>query len=145
MSDRLGRVAAAWIDHVREADGFFAYTIVDRAAMPLDAVAEVAAWLEARGWRLSLQGRKLYAVPAAVSKSAAVSALAERLGVEQVIAAGDSLLDRDLLELADVSIRPAHGELHDADHPAHVVTRSSGIGAAEEILAAVAASLPPTP
>lgn len=138
----LARTAGAFIDHVRLADGFFAYTIVDRDRMPPDAPAELSAWLEPRGWRLSVQGRKLYAVPSAVTKSAAVLALAERLGASPLLAAGDSLLDRDLLDVADVSIRPAHGELAEEAYRADVVTAGSGIGAGEEILAAVVAHLP---
>lgn len=137
----LGEVAAPYIDHVRVADGFFAYTIVDRSAMPSAAADELDEWLHARGWRLSVQGRKLYAVPSAVTKSGAVSALAHRLGADLVVAAGDSHLDRDLLDIAHVSIRPSHGELHDAGADAHVITVRSGIGAAEEILHAVLAAL----
>lgn len=138
----LAAEAGAYIDHVRVADGFFAYTIVDRSAMPADAADELSAWLSPRGWRLSVQGRKLYAVPSAVTKSASVRALADRLGARLVIAAGDSLLDRDLLEAADIAIRPCHGELHEAGHDTAVVTSIGGILAAEEILTAVLGALP---
>lgn len=143
MADRIGR----WIDHVRSADGYFAYTIVDRTALPDDALGDLEAWLTSLGWRVSVQGRKLYAVPVPLTKSAAVAALAGRLEVERVVAAGDSLLDRDLLDAADVSIRPAHGELAAIGHPTDHVTRSAGIGAGEEILDLVAelAAVRPAP
>ena len=139
----MAEVAGRFIDHVRTADGFFAYTILDRAAMPDDAGEVLAEWLEPRGWRLSIQGRKMYAVPASVSKSGAVRMLVDRLGIDLLVAAGDSLLDRDLLDIADVSIRPRHGELHDAGHPTHVVTSAAGIAAAEEILDVVGSHLSP--
>ena len=88
-----------------------------------------------------MQGRKMYAVPASVSKSGAVRMLVDRLGIDLLVAAGDSLLDRDLLDIADVSIRPRHGELHAAAHPTHVVTSAAGIAAAEEILDVVGSHL----
>jgi hypothetical protein len=144
LDEVAAQVAAAarpWIDHVRRADDFFAYTLVDRAAMPFGAAEELAGWLEAQGWRLSVQGRKLYAVPAALSKGAAVRELADRLAASVVLAAGDSLLDEELLAAADIAIRPAHGELAERGRPAAVVTASRGIVAGEEILCAVAALL----
>jgi hypothetical protein len=141
VAAHVGEAAAPWIDHVRRADDFFAYTLVDRAAMPLGAAEELAGWLGERGWRLSVQGRKLYAVPAALSKGAAVRELADRLGSTTVLAAGDSLLDQELLDVADIAIRPAHGELATAGYPARVVTQASGIVAGEEILGVVAALL----
>ena len=54
-----------------------------------------------------------------------------------LLAAGDSLLDADLLDVADAAIRPAHGELAEAgftrDHL--TVTDTTGVRAGEEMLA----------
>lgn len=133
----LATAAGPWIDHVRIADDLFAYSLVDRAAFPAAAGIDLAERLADRGWTLSIQGRKLYAVPTPLTKTAAVREVARRAGTGVLLAAGDSLLDRDLLDAADVSLRPAHGELHEIAAPADVVTRSSGVAAGEELLQAV--------
>ena len=86
---------------------------------------------------VSLQGRKVYAVPRPLTKSAAAAEVLRRTGGGPLLAAGDSLLDADLLAVADVAIRPAHGELADAAFTlTHLaVTRSTGVLAGQELLA----------
>lgn len=125
-----------WTRSLRDADGLFCYAVVDPAAVPARFVDEVGSWALARGWRTSFQGRKLYWVPAPLTKAAAVAEVRDRLGASTVLAAGDSLLDIDLLMVADRGIRPAHGELHDAGWQApHVeVTSTAGAGAGEQIV-----------
>ena len=127
---------AAWILKLRTAEDLFAYAIVDRPALPGEFLLELEAWCAERGWTVSLQGRKLYCVPVPVTKQDAVAEVARRTGADRVIAAGDSLLDRPMLEAADVAFRPAHGELDDAGYtdPHLRVTEARGVLAGEEIL-----------
>lgn len=131
-----GSLAPPGILRVRTAEDLFAYSIVDRQELPDPALEELAAWCLERGWTTSLQGRKLYCVPAPITKEAAVAEVRRRSGAELLVAAGDSRLDAGLLELADIAIRPAHGELHtDTFARANLtVTSASGILAGEEIL-----------
>ncbi|CAL9404138.1 HAD family hydrolase [Streptomyces sp. enrichment culture] len=126
----------AWLLKERVAEDLFAYLVVERALLPDGWVAELSAWAEARGWTVSLQGRKVYAVPKPLTKSAAVREVARRTGARTVLAAGDSLLDADLLLAADRAWRPGHGELADTDwRAAHVeVLADRGVAAGEEIL-----------
>jgi hypothetical protein len=121
---------------VRCAEDLFLYAVVIRERVPEGVVDALHAWAGPRGWGVSLQGRKLYLVPHGLTKSAAVREVARRTDAVAVLAAGDSLLDRGLLEGADAAVRPAHGELHAQGWaPPHVaVTRSSGPAAGEEIL-----------
>jgi hypothetical protein len=121
---------------LREASGLFAYAVVDRAALPDGWVDELAAWCAPRGWTVSLQGRKVYAVPAGLTKSAAAAEVVARCGGGPLLAAGDSLLDADLLEAAAAAIRPAHGELADSGFTrTHLaVTAATGVAAGEELL-----------
>ncbi|WP_328538982.1 HAD family hydrolase [Streptomyces sp. NBC_00344] len=128
----------AWLLKERIAEDLFAYLVVERALLPDSWVTELAAWAQRRGWTVSLQGRKLYAVPKPLTKSAAVREVAARTGAELTLAAGDSLLDADLLTAADRGWRPAHGELADtAWNAPHVdATTSRGVAAGEEILRA---------
>ncbi|WP_442806500.1 HAD family hydrolase [Streptomyces sp. NBC_01022] len=126
----------AWLLKERVAEDLFAYLVVDRAQLPPDWTKELAAWAEPRGWTVSLQGRKIYVVPRPLTKSAAMREVARRTGATLTLAAGDSLLDADLLLAADRGWRPGHGELADAGWSApHVeATAASGVAAGEEIL-----------
>jgi len=125
------------------AEELFVYAVVDRAQLPDDALATLTAELDARGWVVSLQGRKLYAVPRAIRKERALAEVAARVGATTSVAAGDSLLDRDMLAWADVALRPAHGELHAAGWtaPHCTVTDASGVLAGEEIVRRAAAAV----
>jgi hypothetical protein len=127
----------AWTLKLRRADELFCYAVINRGAMPSAFLDEVSAWCLARGWRTSLQGRKLYFVPELLTKSAAVIEVCRRVGATGFAAAGDSLLDAELLAAAVTGIRPAHGELDDLGWSAgHVaVTTVAGVTAGEEIAA----------
>ena len=132
-----------WTRTLRNAEGLFCYAVLERDRMPAGFLAEAAAWADGRGWQLSLQGRKLYWVPRALTKSAAVAEVARRVGADVTYAAGDSLLDADLLAAADRGIAARHGELVASGwRAAHVaVTAASGVRAGEEIVDWFAAAL----
>ncbi|WP_254667916.1 HAD family hydrolase [Streptomyces griseus] len=132
----LATADPAWLLKERVAENVFAYLVVDRPALPGSWVKELSAWAEPRGWTVSLQGRKIYAVPKPLTKSAAMYEVARRCGATTTLAAGDSLLDADLLTAADHGWRPGHGELADSGWGApHVeVLRQRGVAAGEEIL-----------
>jgi hypothetical protein len=118
----LASADPAWVRKHRVAEDLFAYLVVERELLPEEWVKELAVWAENRGWTVSLQGRKLYAVPKPLTKSAAMHEVARRAGAELTLAAGDSLLDADLLLAADRGWRPGHGELADTDWTAPTVT-----------------------
>ncbi|MFJ4687906.1 HAD family hydrolase [Streptomyces sp. NPDC088789] len=126
----------AWVRKHRVADDLFAYLVIERDLLPEDWMKELAVWAENRGWTVSLQGRKIYAVPRPLTKSAAMREVARRTGADRALAAGDSLLDADLLLAADHAWRPAHGELADAGWTAPTVTAlpERGVLAGERIL-----------
>ncbi|MER5845706.1 HAD family hydrolase [Streptomyces sp. NPDC002012] len=132
----LAAADPAWLLKERVAEDLFAYLVVERALLPEGWVKELGEWAETRGWTVSLQGRKIYAVPGPLTKSAAMNEVARRAGATLTLAAGDSLLDADLLLAADRAWRPAHGELADTGWSApHVdVTAEHGVAAGEEIL-----------
>ncbi|MFF8918599.1 HAD family hydrolase [Streptomyces sp. NPDC015032] len=132
----LAAADPAWLLKERVAENLFAYLVVERSLLPDGWVDELGEWAETRGWTVSLQGRKIYAVPGPLTKSAAMEEVARRTGATLTLAAGDSLLDADLLLAADRAWRPAHGELADTGWSAgHVdVTAESGVAAGEEIL-----------
>jgi hypothetical protein len=123
-------------DKLRNASDLFCYAVLRPGHLPEAFVAEQTGWAAERGWRTSLQGRKLYWVPDRLSKSAAVREVADRIGAECLLAAGDSLLDVDLLLAADRGIHPRHGELFEQGWAAPTVTMTtaSGITAGAEIV-----------
>ena len=140
VQERLRGVEGAdWVRTVRAAEGLFCYVVAhSRELVPTGWLAELTAELHPLGWGVSVQGRKVYAVPAGLSKAAAGERLAGLLGAEVLLAAGDSLLDRPLLELAVASggaaVRPAHGELHELGWDGAQVTAARGARAGEELL-----------
>ncbi len=125
-----------WTRLVRVAADLFCYAVLERRDLPASLVADESAWASERGWQVSLQGRKLYWVPAALTKSAAVAEVARREAASTLLAAGDSLLDADLLAAADAGIMARHGELAASGWRAeHVrVTAGCGITAGAEIV-----------
>lgn len=132
-----------WILRVRRAEDLFVYAIIDRLAMPEAFLVELEAFCTAAGWTVSVQGRKLYCVPVPINKRDTLAEVALRTGAGKVIAAGDSLLDADMLTHADIAFRPAHGELHDAGYRAENLRLTSvrGILAGEEMLRRILAEV----
>ncbi len=125
-----------WVLNAKVADEVFGYAVVDLSRADAPAIAELGHWLGAHGWVLSRQGRKIYAAPAGVEKWAAVQEVRDRSGTLRVGAAGDSLLDRKLLERADFSVRPPHGELEVVGCPVDVLIADAGVKAGAGVLAA---------
>ncbi|WP_240418252.1 HAD family hydrolase [Paenibacillus periandrae] len=125
-----------WVLTEKYADELFYSLVIVRDKIPQLELDDFRAVIAELGWNLSIQGRKIYLVPAALSKGAAMLHLKERLGAAHVIAAGDSLLDESLLLAADEAIAPRHGELfkHYPKHPHITYTQLPGIYASEELL-----------
>ena len=135
----------SWVkeDSGKLADQLFYYCLIERDKIPLTELAAFKLWASDHHWELSVQGRKLYLVPRNVNKKAAIQYIQQKEGMNRVVAAGDSLLDLDMLKAADVALAPAHGELYSLylqgalDLEKIKFTRKSGIEAAEEILESV--------
>lgn len=135
---RLLKVAhTSWVRTVRQVEDLFVYLVAThRSEIPPMWLASLELWAAERDWAVSVQGRKVYLVPGALlCKGDAALRVAAQLG-GPLLAAGDSLLDRNLLDAAEVAIRPAHGELHLLAEPTRSarVTERSGAEAAEDIL-----------
>jgi len=128
-----------WIISERYCDDLFYTFVVQRDLLPPDLAALLGEQLAGLGWSVSLQGRKLYAVPMAVSKSAAIEHVRRTVQREPMVASGDSLLDKCLLDAADYAIAPCHGEIY-AEHQRgagkgeYLFTTCSGVFASDEIL-----------
>jgi len=136
---------SSWVikDSGKLADNLFYYCLIEREKIPLSELASFKLWANDNHWELSIQGRKLYLVPQNVNKKAAIQYIKEKEGISRVVAAGDSLLDLDMLNAADLALAPAHGELYSlylqgiSGLDKIKFTQKSGIEAAEEILESV--------
>ncbi|MGN7764027.1 HAD family hydrolase [Paenibacillus sp. 22594] len=132
-------VRAEWIISERYCDELFYTFVVHRDLLPLDEITRLAEHLDGMGWKVSLQGRKLYVVPGAVNKSDAIIHVRRTVHSEPMVASGDSLLDKSLLAIADYAIAPCHGEIF-AEQQAGLVkleypfTKKAGVFAGDEIM-----------
>jgi len=137
---RLGdRQGCPWILDVSLVDDLFFRAQVDRLEST-DSSEELKSWCAGRGWILHTHRHKLLCVPEPLDKAAAVREVAQRVGSTRILAAGDSAVDRSMLEAADFGIRPAHGELFEQElgcAPSVRVTTRSGIAGGEELVLAL--------
>ncbi|ULO07278.1 hydrolase [Paenibacillus sp. 19GGS1-52] len=132
-------VREEWMISERYCDELFYTFVVHRDLLPMDEITHLAERLYGLGWKISLQGRKLYVVPVAVNKSDAIIHVRRTVHSEPMVASGDSLLDKGLLDSADYCIAPCHGEIF-AEQQSGLVeskyrfTERSGVFAGDEIL-----------
>lgn len=127
---------------VHVADGWFTYVVFDSVEEVRRHQHLVGRVAEQVGWSFSVQGRKCYLVPPMLSKGRAVALVAERLGWDRFVAAGDALLDLDMLHRAAEAIVPAHSEMLEPHNigphplpPGTAVTGTKGLDGTAEIAA----------
>ena len=143
MQGLARQAAGSWVVNRKVADNLFCYLVVELAKVPLGFFDTWTSWCKVRGWVVSMQGRKIYAVPAGLTKQAAVAEVMQRVGAERLIAAGDGALDAGFLSMADFAIRPSHGELAEAGWQSAQMRIASapGVLAGEEISRCLASAV----
>ncbi|MGX6442469.1 HAD family hydrolase [Neobacillus sp. K501] len=120
--------------HRKYAENLFFYYLLNSipSAQELMSIRQLC---EEFGWRISLQGRKLYFIPKSISKGKAVEYICNREGLEAIAGAGDSVLDWDFLKNCRIRLVPRHGELINQIDPKEItLTKTIGVYAGEEIL-----------
>jgi len=124
-----------WVLNRKVADDLFCYLVVDLARLPPDFLESWTDWCARRGWVVSMQGRKIYALPRSLTKESALAEVSRRVGAGRLLAAGDGALDAGFLAMADAAIRPPHGELAELNWqaPNLRITAAYGVLAGEEI------------
>jgi hydroxymethylpyrimidine pyrophosphatase-like HAD family hydrolase len=126
---------------LKKADKLFFYFILNCLPSSIE-LSDLRAHAASYGWRLSLQGRKLYFIPKVISKGNALEFICEREGMEAFAGAGDSVLDWDFLQKCRYPFVPKHGELKEhVDASFITLTNKLGISAGEEILKNFRASI----
>ncbi len=118
----------------KQAERLFFYFILNSLPTPLDLI-DIRELTDKYGWKVSLQGRKLYFIPDAISKGKALEFICNREGMEAIAGAGDSVLDWDFLKNCRNRFVPSHGELLKVMGPGDItLTNQLGVAAGEEIL-----------
>lgn len=87
----------------RMVDELFVFAACDE---PRQALALQAELRDRTPLDVEVTGRKVYCFPPSINKGAAVDRLRARFGAQRVVCAGDSPIDRPMLERADVAIVP---------------------------------------
>lgn len=130
-----------WVKKMDFSDELFFTIILHPERVMLSVIEEFRHRLARIGWYVSLQGRKLYLMPAGVNKGDAVLYIRDLVGACYIAAAGDSLLDESLLNISDFALSPSHGELYarKREQAGLRYTRVTGIKAAEELIENIAA------
>jgi hydroxymethylpyrimidine pyrophosphatase-like HAD family hydrolase len=100
-----------WIEEQFYIDELFYMFLVKKEHMPLKELEAFGKELFELGWRMFLNGRKLYVLPYNLNKAFAVSYLQSYVNYDIHAAAGDSVMDYDMLIQADIGYSPPHGEL----------------------------------
>jgi hypothetical protein len=139
-----GLVAEEVVLRAHTAEDLFCYAIVDPARFGVEEVERLTARLLPRSWRVAHQGTKVYLLPDALHKAHAIGHVRERLADElgaapALLAAGDTWLDAEMLELADRGWVPAGSEISRTGlrpWPHVTLTATPGHSAAAEIVAA---------
>lgn len=103
---------------VRSVQGVMVVSVLDDAGpadrtgmRPADLAGAIERAVGGADWIVSAGRRKVHVVARAASKLTAAREVARRLGVTGFVAAGDSLLDLELLEVAGRAVCTAEGEI----------------------------------
>ncbi|MGD3397855.1 hypothetical protein QT474_22470, partial [Xanthomonas citri pv. citri] len=125
-----------WVERQQDMDGLFFTFRVNRQHIPYEELIAFEKEIIEIGWRLFLHGSKLYILPSQLNKAAAVAHLQNYVAYDLHVAAGDSLMDYDMLRQAAIGFSPPHGELFDKQRHDAKVTWLTKTGAAstEELL-----------
>lgn len=91
-------------------DLFYVFHIV-KDNIPTDELLAFEMEIKALGWVMFLHLRKMYFLPASLTKEFAVSKLKEKIDFDIHVAAGDSLMDYGMICEADLGYSAAHGEI----------------------------------
>lgn len=123
------------ITKIRSVDGIFFYIVVNRESFDEHCLDEFEKTLDNFNWKLYTNGRKMYFIPSVITKEAAIEFLLEYLCEKKFTALGDSIMDLNMLMVADKSYIPANSYLlQDNENHNAYVSENEGFEGTEEIL-----------
>ena len=119
----------SWVEREFTVDSLFYMYHVNKETIPHHELQPFEEELNKIGWRTFLHGRKLYILPSNLNKLFAVEHLKKRLDFDIHAAAGDSLMDYDMIAIADKGYSLQHGELYEVKPDDEKIKWASGKGA----------------
>lgn len=122
-----------YIKLYRLSDDFLWVIVMNTESFDRSLILKLGEEISSAGWSVSATGKKIYLIPKNISKWRAVSYLKEKFQNEPIICAGDSFMDKEMVENADFGIVPLQSELAGM-LPNVRSTSSPGIKSGEEIL-----------
>jgi hydroxymethylpyrimidine pyrophosphatase-like HAD family hydrolase len=126
----------SWVEEEFYVDDLFYVFYVNKEKIPHEELAAFEKELFEMGWRVFLHGRKLNVLPVHVNKALAVQHVKSFVDYDIHVAAGDSILDYDMLIGANIGYSPTHGELFKVQENDSKVTwlTYKGTAATEELI-----------
>ena len=127
---------SSWVESEHYVDQSFFMFRIRREYMPTDEIAQFGDLLTQKGWKLYLHGPKLYLLPTNLTKANAINRIKQYIDFDLQIAAGDSIMDYDMLTSSAIGYSFKHGDLFtEKAHDQHIRwILELGIHASEELL-----------
>ena len=127
---------SSWVESEHYIDQSFFMFRVRREYMPTDEIAQFGDLLMLKGWKLYVHGPKLYFLPTHLTKANAINHIKQYIDFDLQIAAGDSIMDYDMLTSSRISYSFKHGDLFtEKGYDQHIRwIQQLGIHASEELL-----------
>ena len=127
---------SSWIESEHYVDQSFFMFRIRREFMPVDEMTQFEDLLTQKGWKLYLHGPKLYLLPTHLTKANAINHLKQYIDFDLQIAAGDSIMDYDMLASSTIGYSFMHGDLFaERAYDPHIRwIQQLGIHASEELL-----------
>ncbi len=122
------------IKSYRKSDELIWLIIGERDHIDQEGIQAFWQYAKDKGWRIDVNGKKIYLYPNCVNKWAAIAYIKEKYYNKAVIGAGDSLFDYELVHQADYGIVPKGAYIQESCGPHITFTRQEGLRAAEDIL-----------
>lgn len=122
------------VERYKKSDELIWVVLSDKNQIDWEAVKNFQRHVEEHGWKIDVTGRKIYLYPACISKWKALHYIKMNYLDEEVVAAGDSLFDAEMIHRAEFGVVPK-GSVIEADCEENIYrTNQAGLGAAEDIL-----------
>ncbi|MBK3493286.1 hypothetical protein JFL43_00070 [Viridibacillus sp. YIM B01967] len=102
-----------WIERSFYFDDLFYLYHVNLERVRADELQQLKEEFHNLGWHVLLQNKKLYFIPNVLTKEAAISYIKNKYSYDYHFAAGDSIMDYNMLAISDRGYTPLHGDLKD--------------------------------
>lgn len=122
------------IKRYTKSDELIWVVLSDKEHIDWKAVKDFNRKVEGSGWRIDVNGRKIYLYPDCIRKWEALCYIKTNYLNEEIVAAGDSLFDTEMIHKAEWGIVPKGASIETTCEKNIYRTSKEGVGAAEDIV-----------